>query len=78
MIQSAPIISRTDMIPCALCLDAPCDKACEKMKPAGLLRSVWFQNEQTAAWRLPEENPCLTCSAPCERACVRPGRAKCR
>ena len=73
MIQSAPIISRTDMIPCALCLDAPCDKACEKMKPAGLLRSVWFQNEQTAAWRLPEENPCLTCSAPCERACVRPG-----
>ncbi len=73
MIQSAPIISRTDMIRCALCLDAPCDKACEKVRPAGLLRSVWFQNEQTAAWRLPEENLCLTCLAPCEHACVRPG-----
>ena len=73
MIQSAPMISRTDMIRCALCLDAPCDKACDKMKPAGLLRSVWFQNEQTAVQRLPEENPCLTCPAPCEHACVRPG-----
>ena len=73
MIQSTPMISRTDMNRCVLCLDAPCDKACEKIKPAGLLRSVWFQNEQTAAQRLPEENPCLTCSAPCERACVRPG-----
>lgn len=73
MIQSAPMISRTDMIRCALCLDAPCDKACEKVKPAGLLRSVWFQNEQTAVQRLPEENPCLTCPALCEHACVRPG-----
>ena len=71
MIQTAPMISRADMNRCALCAAAPCDAACEKVRPAGLLRSLWFQNEQCAAQRLPEQNPCLTCSAPCERACVR-------
>ena len=73
MIHVDPSITRSDMIRCALCGEAPCDSACEKMKPAGLLRSIWFRNEQTAAQRLPEENPCLVCSAPCERACVRAG-----
>ena len=73
MIHADPSITRSDMIRCALCSDAPCDSACEKVKPAGLLRSIWFRNEQTAAQRLPEENPCLLCSAPCERACVRAG-----
>ena len=65
-------ISRSDMIRCALCSDAPCDHACDKLDPSGLLRSIWFSDEQAAALRLPEENPCITCSAPCERACVRP------
>ena len=78
MIQTNPAIARTDMIRCALCADAPCDKACDKLKPAGLLRSIWFRNEQTAAQRLPEMNPCLTCSAPCERACVRAGEVPVR
>ena len=73
MIQTSSAINRSDMIRCALCGDAPCSKACDAVRPAGLLRSIWFQNEQTAAQRLPEKNPCLTCSAPCERACVRPG-----
>ena len=73
MIPIQPYIARSDIIPCALCADAPCDQACTKMNPAELLRSIWFGNEQTAAWRLPEENPCLTCEAPCERACVREG-----
>ena len=73
MIQTTSRIPRQDMIRCTLCADPPCDKACEKLKPAGLLRSIWFQNEQTAAQRLPEKNPCLICSAPCERACVRAG-----
>ena len=49
-------ISRSDMIRCALCVNPPCDTACEKVKPASLLRSVWFDNEQTAALRLPEAN----------------------
>ena len=71
MLQVHSVIARSDMIRCALCADAPCDTVCEKLKPASLLRSVWFGNEQGAALRLPGENPCLTCPAPCERACVR-------
>ena len=78
MIQSKPIIMRSDMIRCALCANAPCDAACSQIKPADLLRSIWFQNEQTAAQRLPETNPCLTCAAPCERACVRAGEVPIR
>ena len=74
MIQAEARIPRADMIRCALCADAPCGAACcGQLDPAGLLRSVWFHNEQGAAMKLPPENPCLTCSAPCERACVRPG-----
>ena len=73
MIPIESNIQRSDMIRCALCRNAPCDAACEKVKPAGLLRSVWFQNEQCAAQRLPEQKPCLTCPAPCEQACVRAG-----
>ena len=56
MIQNFPIIVRQDMIRCALCKDPPCDTVCEKVKPADLLRSVWFRNEQTAAQKLPEKN----------------------
>ena len=78
MIQNEPMISRADMIRCALCTDAPCDAACEKMKPAELLRSIWFRNEQVAAGKLPETNPCLTCRARCEAACVRPGEVPIR
>jgi len=66
------------MIRCALCQNPPCDASCEKINPAGLLRSVWFQNEQCAALRLTAENPCLICSAPCERACVRAGEVPIR
>ena len=65
-------IHRSDMIRCALCQDAPCSAACEKLDPAKLLRSIWFDNEKTAAARLPEQSPCLGCPAPCESACVRP------
>ena len=78
MIDVRSIVSRADMIRCTLCGRAPCDSACEKIKPASLLRSVWFANEQTAAQRLPETNPCLTCAAPCERACVRAGEVPIR
>ena len=78
MIQMTPAISRQDMIRCALCKDAPCSAACKKMDPALLLRSIWFQNEQTGAQILPETNPCLTCRAKCESACVRPGEVPIR
>ncbi len=78
MIRNEPIIVQSDMIRCALCKDAPCDAACERLDPAGLLRSIWFRNEQGAVSRLPEENPCRDCGAPCERACVRSGEVPIR
>ena len=73
MIPIEPSIARNDMIRCALCDRPPCDDACGEIKPADLLRNIWFRNEQTAAQRLPETNPCLTCAARCESACVREG-----
>ncbi len=78
MIRNEPIIARGDMIRCALCKDAPCAAACERLDPAGLLRSIWFRNEQGAVSRLPEENPCRDCDAPCEQACVRSGEVPIR
>ncbi len=78
MIPIDPHIVRADMIRCALCADPPCDAACDELKPADYLRSMWFRNEQAAAMRLPAENPCLICEAPCERACVRAGEVPIR
>ena len=69
---------RNDMIQCVLCHNAPCSAACPEADPADLLRSIWFNNEKTAAARYPDGNPCLNCSAPCERACVRSGRVAIR
>ncbi len=63
---------RRDMLACALCHEAPCSAACDRLDPAALLRSIWFDNEKAAACRLPEKNPCQDCPAPCEAACVRP------
>ena len=65
-------ILRSDMIRCALCQDAPCTAACGRCDPAAALRSIWFDNEMTAALRFPGSNPCACCDAPCEAACVRP------
>ena len=65
-------LNRSEMLRCALCMDAPCSQACGKLDPAKLLRSVWFDNEKTAAARLPEEDLCAGCDARCEAACVRP------
>ena len=39
MLRVNQMISRSDMIKCALCSDAPCDHACNKLNPSGLLRS---------------------------------------
>ncbi len=69
---------RSDMIDCALCLDAPCTAACGRLDPAALLRSVWFDDEKTAAARLPAEDLCAGCPAPCESACVRAGKVPVR
>ena len=37
MIHNEPMIRRADMIRCALCGDAPCDAACGRLAPSGLL-----------------------------------------
>ena len=62
---------RPDMLKCALCCDAPCSMACGKLDCAALLRSIWFDDEKSAASRFPAENPCADCQAPCEAACIR-------
>ena len=67
-------INRKDMINCTLCNDAPCSSVCSKTDPAGLLRSIWFDNEACAAVKLPAEDPCRDCDAPCEKACVKAGK----
>ena len=72
------ILKRSDMIRCALCANAPCDAACPALKPSSLLRSIWFDNEDDAALRLGNTNPCASCSAPCETACVRPSEVPIR
>ena len=69
---------RTDMLNCALCADAPCSAACAKLNPAGLLRSIWFDDEKAAAAQLGDANPCAACAAPCEDVCVRPHRVPIR
>ena len=71
-------IQRSDMLKCALCLEAPCTAACGKLDPAACLRSAWFDNEAAAAGLLPEQNPCAGCAAPCEEACIRAGQVPIR
>ena len=69
---------RGEMLKCALCGDAPCTAACGRLDPAALLRSIWFDNEKSAAAALPAEDLCAACPAPCEAACVRPGEVPIR
>ena len=78
MIRNEAFIRRADMVRCALCHDAPCDAACPELKPSALLRSIWFDNEQSAASGLPEDNPCASCRGMCEENCLRSGEVKIR
>jgi len=55
---------------CLLCVDAPCTKACPKgLDPAKGVRSIRFDNEYCAGQFFNQEN-CLNCDAPCEKACI--------
>ncbi len=41
-----PLITRSDMIPCVLCKDAPCSSACPAMDPAGALLAIRFDDRK--------------------------------
>ena len=71
------MIHRSDMLRCVLCSEAPCSKVCDSMDPAAMLRKIWFENENVAG-SLMKTNPCICCSAPCEKACVRPNEVPIR
>ena len=64
-------ITRSELLRCTLCKDAPCTAACGALDPARILRRLWFDDEKTAAAGFPDTNPCAACAAPCEDACVR-------
>lgn len=67
------MVRRKEMINCMLCMDAPC-KVCPKIDPSKAIRSAWFDNEDVAALRLPDTNPCVNCEAPCENSCISPSK----
>ncbi len=54
---------------CMLCHDAACAKACGKLETDRILRSLYFDNADGAAARIPNPVPCVDCDAPCEKAC---------
>ena len=63
-------LKRTEMLACMLCKDAPCSNVCDRINPADALRSIWFDNADVAALKLPEGNPCISCDALCEGVCI--------
>ena len=71
-------IYRSDAANCVLCGGARCESVCSVKLPAKILRGIWFDNSRSTAADLPEDNPCINCSAPCEEACVRSGRVPIR
>jgi len=66
-------IKRSDIIKCSLCKDAPCSAACPEVDPARAMFGIWFDDQDVTSLRLPEENLCAKCDAPCEAACINSG-----
>ena len=56
---------------CLLCDHAACTRVCPHgLDPAGLLRSLRFENPVGAAAKLRRRFPCAECGAPCEGMCA--------
>ena len=74
----SPLLGRKDMLGCVLCKDAPCTASCGRVDVAALLRSIWFDNEVSAATKLSKSFLCHECAAPCESACLAPEKVSIR
>lgn len=65
-------IPSEEVFRCLLCDNAACSHACPSgADPAGLIRSLHFENLVGAAAKLKTNFPCSGCDSPCEQACVR-------
>lgn len=63
------ILNKNALVPCLLCQDAPCNKACpHNIKPEKVIRSLKFLNYIGAMQGI--NNACLNCDAPCQNACL--------
>ena len=68
-------ISSRDLVPCLLCYDPVCTKACKKgLNPGKIIRSFRFANYIGAIEHL--NDSCINCDAPCEKACVSPNKVR--
>ena len=54
---------------CLLCHNARCTEACGVIDPAGIIRSLYFDNEAGAVNRLRGISPCTECDGRCEKVC---------
>lgn len=60
---------RNEAARCLLCRDAACTAACPKgYDPAGMLRSIRFEDPAGAAWKA-DAAGCAACPGACEKAC---------
>ncbi|MBR5049663.1 MAG: NAD-dependent dihydropyrimidine dehydrogenase subunit PreA [Erysipelotrichaceae bacterium] len=54
---------------CLLCHQAACTRACGKLDPAAILRSLYFDNEAGALRKLNEPLACAECDGRCQSGC---------
>ena len=55
---------------CLLCHNPKCTEACKVIDPARIIRSLYFDNEDTVVNQLNGNIPCEFCDGRCEKACV--------
>lgn len=68
-------ISSRDLVPCMLCYDPLCTKACKKnLDPGKIIRSLRFSNYIGATKTL--TGACINCDAPCEKECISDNRVR--
>lgn len=70
MVMKLYWLDENELNRCIFCLDAPCSQACPKqVDPAKRIRSLYFNNLYGAMEDF-DENACVNCEAPCEKACL--------